>query len=101
MGSSSRRALYTGVTVPLYKRVWEHKNNLGGYFTSKYKCHRLVYYEQFTDVKAAIAREKEVKGWRREKKNALVQSKNPQWKDLAADWYPDGLLLDGKPVKLE
>jgi putative endonuclease len=101
MGSSSRRALYTGVTVPLYKRVWEHKNNLGGYFTSKYKCHRLVYYEQFTDVKAAIAREKEVKGWRREKKNALVESKNPEWRDLAADWYPDGLLLDGKPVKLE
>jgi putative endonuclease len=95
MGSSSRRAL------PLYKRVWEHKNNLGGYFTSKYKCHRLVYYEQFTDVKAAIAREKEVKGWRREKKNALVVSKNPEWRDLAADWYPDGLLLDGKPVKLE
>src|SRR5262245_32737337 len=99
MGSSSRRALYTGVTVPLYKRVWEHKNNLGGYFTSKYKCYRLVYFEQFTDVRAAIAREKEVKGWRREKKNALVESKNPEWRDLAADWYPDGLLLDREPVK--
>ena len=101
MGSSSRRVLYTGVTVPLYKRVWEHKNNLGGYFTSKYKCYRLVYFEQFTDVKTAIAREKEVKGWRREKKNALVESKNPEWRDLAWDWYPDGLLLDGKPVKLK
>jgi putative endonuclease len=62
MGSSSRRALYTGVTVPLYKRVWEHKNNLGGYFTSKYKCQRLVYFEQFTSVEDAIAREKQVKG---------------------------------------
>ena len=101
MGSSSRRALYSGVTVPLYKRVWEHKNNLGGYFTSKYKCHRLVYFEQFTSVEDAIAREKQVKGWRREKKDALVESKNPEWKDLAEDWNPDGLLLDGKPVKLD
>ena len=98
MGSASRRALYTGVTVPLYKRVWEHKNNRGGYFTSKYKCYRLVYFETFTNVKTAIAREKEIKGWRREKKNKLVESMNPEWKDLAADWYPDGLLLDGKPV---
>lgn len=99
MSSASRRALYTGVTVPLYKRVLEHKNNLGGYFTSKYKCHRLVYFEQFTSVKTAIDREKETKGWRREKKNRLVESLNPEWKDLAADWYPDGLLLNGKPVK--
>jgi len=98
VGSASRRALYTGVTVPLYKRVWEHKNNLGGCFTSKYKCYRLVYFEEFTSVKTAIASEKEVKGWRREKKDNLVQSRNPGWKDLA-DWYPDGLMLDGKPVK--
>ncbi len=98
MGSSSRRALYTGVTVPLYKGVWEHKNNRGGYFTSKYKCYRLVYFEQFTDVNAAIAREKEVRGWRRAKKNALVESKNPEWRDLAADWYPDALMKDGKRV---
>ena len=78
MGSASRRALYPGVTVPFYKRVWEHKNDLGGYFTSKYKCYRLVYYEQFTNVIAAIAREKEIKGWRREKKNELVESMNPE-----------------------
>jgi putative endonuclease len=98
MGSASRRALYTGVTVPLYKRVWEHKNNLGGYFTSKYKCYRLVYFEPFTHVTAAIAREKEIKGWRGEKKDKLVESVNPGWKDLAADWYPEGLLKDGVPV---
>jgi putative endonuclease len=98
MASASRRALYTGVTVPLYKHVWEHKNNLGGYFTSKYKCYRLVYVEEFTSVKTAIAREKEIKGWRREKKNKLVEAKNPHWKDLAENWYPDGLLLNGKPV---
>jgi putative endonuclease len=100
-GSASRRALYTGMTVPLYKRVWEHKTDRGGEFTSKYKCHRLVYFEQFTDVKTAIAREKQVKGWRREKKNALVESKNPEWKDLAADWYPDGLKRDGRIVQPE
>lgn len=101
MGSSSRRALYTGAAVLLYKRVWEHKNDRGGYFTSKYKCYRLAYFEQFTDLKTANAREKQIKGWRREKKNALVESKNPEWKDLAADWYPDSLLYDGKPVKPE
>jgi putative endonuclease len=99
MSSASRRPLYTGVTVPLYKRVWEHKNNQGGYFTSKYKCYRLVYFETFTNVQTAIAREKELKGWRREKKNKLVESMNPEWRDLAADWYPNGLLLDGKPVR--
>ena len=71
MGSASRRSLYTGVTASLFKRVWEHKNDLGGYFSRKYKCHRLVYYESFTDVTAAIEREKEIKGWRREKKEQL------------------------------
>jgi putative endonuclease len=101
MGSASRRALYTGVTVPFYKRIWEHKNDQGGYFTSKYKCYRLLYYEQFTNVAAAIAREKEIKSWRREKKDRLVESMNPEWKDLAADWYPEKLLRDGVPVEIE
>src|SRR5262245_28375464 len=99
MGSASRRALYTGVTAPLYKRVWEHKNNLGGFFTTKYKCNRLVYFEQFSNVETAIGREKEIKGWRREKKNRLVESVNPGWKDLAAGWYPETLLKDGIPVE--
>ena len=98
MGSASRRALYTGVTAFFNERVWQHKNNLGGYFTTKYKCYRLVYFEQFTNVETAIAREKEIKGWRREKKDKLVESVNPGWKDLAADWYPEGLLKDGVPV---
>jgi putative endonuclease len=95
MGSTSRRALYTGVTALLFMRVWQHKNDQGGYFTAKYKCYRLVYFEQFTNVEAAIVREKEIKGWRREKKNKLVESKNPGWKDLAANWYPEGLMKDG------
>jgi putative endonuclease len=98
MGSTSRHVLYTGVTAFFDERVWQHKNNQGGYFTSKYKCYRLVYFEQFTNVETAIAREKEIKGWRREKKNKLVESQNPSWKDLAADWYSKGLMKDGVPV---
>jgi putative endonuclease len=102
MGSTSRRALYTGVTAPLYQRVWQHKNNLGGFFTTKYKCYRLVYFEQFGNIEEAILREKEIKGWRREKKDKLVESKNPHWHDLAADWYPEGRLRkDGKPVEFD
>jgi putative endonuclease len=99
MGSSSRRALYTGVCASLEKRAWEHKHGLGGDFTQRYKCHRLVYFERFSNIESAIAREKEIKGWRRSKKNILVELTNPEWKDLAAGWYTDELLLNGKPVK--
>ncbi|MGH9636736.1 MAG: GIY-YIG nuclease family protein, partial [Candidatus Angelobacter sp.] len=99
-GSTSRHVLYTGVTAFLYLRVWQHKNNQGGYFTSKYKCYRLLYFEQFTNVEAAIAREKEIKGWRREKKDRLVKSMNPGWKDLAEGWYPEGLMKDGLLIDL-
>lgn len=98
MCSSSRRALYTGVTARLRGRVFEHKNDLVEGFSRQYKCHRLVYYERFESIVVAIAREKEIKGWRREKKNKLVESMNPAWKDLAADWFPATLLLHGKPV---
>ena len=101
MGSASRRALYTGVTADLRKRVFEHKCDLIDGFTRKYKCHRLVYFEVFASIKDAIAREKEIKGWRREKKDKLVQSKNPTWKDLAEDWFPKELLLHGKPVRFQ
>src|SRR5260370_756722 len=98
MSSSSRRALYTGFTARFRQRVFEHKNDLVEGFSSKYKCHRLVHFERFDSVIDAIAREKEIKGWRREKKNKLVESMNPSWKDLAADWYPETLLFQGKPV---
>lgn len=101
MGSASRRALYTGVCADLRKRVYEHKNDLVEGFTRKYKCHRLVYFEVFTNIKLAIAREKEIKGWRRKKKDRLVETKNPEWKDLAADWFVDELQLHGKPVRLK
>jgi putative endonuclease len=99
MGNASRRSLYAGVCAWLEKRVWEHKNGLGGTFTKKYKYDRLVYFEKFSNIEFAIAREKENKGWRRAKKNRLVESLNPDWKDLAAGWYTDELLLNGKPVK--
>jgi putative endonuclease len=79
--------LYTGVTNSLQKRVWQHRNHTFPGFTKKYNCDRLVYFETYNQVEQAIAREKQIKGWLRVKKNALVASKNPEWNDLAADWY--------------
>ena len=79
----SRVVLYTGVASKLEGRVWQHKNHVVKGFTSKYKLDRLVYYEQFADPISAITREKEIKAWRREKKNDLVRKLNPQWEELA------------------
>jgi putative endonuclease len=79
--------LYTGVTNNLTRRILEHKRNLLPGFTSKYNLNRLAYFEEFGDVRAAIAREKQIKGWLRRKKIALVESKNPGWKDLSEGWY--------------
>ena len=78
--------LYTGVTGNLRRRVWQHKNRLVEGFTSRYNLTSLVYYEEFVYPDAAIAREKEIKGWRRSKKMRLIQSMNPRWEDLALDW---------------
>ena len=78
--------MYVGMTNNLERRVYEHKHKLVEGFTAKYNVNKLVYFEQTNDVKAAIAREKEIKKWRREKKNALVQESNPQWKDLSLEW---------------
>ena len=79
------RRLYIGVTNDLSRRVYEHKHRLTPGFTSKYFLERLVYFEETDDVGAAIAREKELKGWRRSKKIALIQRVNPQWSDLSRD----------------
>ena len=79
--------LYTGITNDLRRRVWEHKQKLVAGFTKRYNITRLVYYEETNDVKAAIACEKQIKGWLRRKKIALIESVNPGWKDLSADWY--------------
>ena len=78
--------MYIGVTNDLVRRIYEHKNQLAGGFTQRYNIHKLVYVEETGDIKAALAREKQLKGWRREKKNALVESQNPAWKDLSEDW---------------
>ena len=78
-----RTVLYTGVTNDLVKRVYEHKNHLDpSSFTAKYNVEYLVYYESTSDVNAAIEREKQIKGWNRNRKNKLVEGKNPTWSDL-------------------
>jgi putative endonuclease len=87
MQSSSRRALYIGVTSDLEHRLWQHKNGTLEGFSAEYKTHRLVYYERFLDVTNAIAREKQLKKWRRSKKEWLVSTMNPKWKDLGAQWF--------------
>jgi putative endonuclease len=89
MTNRSRVVLYTGVTSKLEGRVWEHKNHVVKGFTSKYKLDRLVYYEQFPDPISAITREKEIKAWRREKKNELVRKLNPKWEDLSKLLFGD------------
>ena len=78
--------LYTGITGNLGRRVFQHKNKLVPGFTSRYNLTRLVYYQRFVYPDAAIAREKEIKGWRRSKKIRLIESMNPHWYDLAESW---------------
>ena len=80
------RMLYTGITNDLERRVWEHKNHQTAGYTKKYDITRLVYYESTTDVLSAITREKQIKGWLRKKKIALIESMNPDWQDLSKDW---------------
>ncbi len=84
--SSLSGTLYTGITNSIYKRTLQHKNKETPGFTSKYDVSRLVYYEVFRDVLAAIRREKEIKGWTRKKKIALIESMNAKWQDLAEGW---------------
>jgi putative endonuclease len=78
--------LYTGVTNNLERRVCEHKQKMVDGFTQKYNVTTLVYYETTDDVRSAIAREKQIKGWLRSKKIALIESTNPEWRDLSEDW---------------
>ena len=75
--------LYIGVTSNLLRRLYEHKNGLVDGFTKKYNVHKLVYFESTTDAYSSIEREKQLKKWRREKKNHLIAMQNPQWKDLS------------------
>ena len=78
--------LYVGVTNDLERRVYEHKMKLVPGFTARYDLTSLVYYESTGDINAAISREKQIKGWLRRKKVALIESVNPEWEDLSKDW---------------
>jgi len=84
--TSRSRTLYVGVTNDLERRVYEHKHKLVPGFTAKYKITRVVHFEETEDVMSTIAREKEIKGWTRAKKIALVEATKPTWEDLAAEW---------------
>ena len=90
MTNRSRVVLYTGVTKSLERRVWFHANTNEQSFTKRYNVDRLVYYERFDRARDAISREKEIKGWRREKKNELVQKLNPKWQDLGVRSFHAG-----------
>jgi putative endonuclease len=83
--ASISKVLYVGVTGDLVRRIWEHKEKLVSGFTERYNVNRLVYYEMSENALAAIAREKQIKGYRREKKLALIEAMNPEWKDLYLD----------------
>lgn len=85
--NKTHSVLYTGVTNNLERRLSEHRAGTADGFTKRYKTHKLVHMEDFGDINAAIAREKQIKGWVRTKKDELVNSTNPEWKDLSADWY--------------
>jgi len=98
--TNKSRTLYTGVTNNLMRRVYEHKNKLVPGFTSKYNIQFLVYYEAGNDINAAIAREKQIKGWLRSKKIALIDSMNPQWKDLSEEWDISNVILSDSEESL-
>ena len=85
--ASRSRTLYVGVTSDLHKRAFQHKWKEHAGFTARYNCDRLVWFERHQSVQNAIAREKELKGWRRSKKIALIESTNPAWIDLSREWY--------------
>jgi putative endonuclease len=84
--ASKSGVLYTGVTNNLERRTQQHKEGAGGQFTSRYHVAKLVYFEEATDPKAAIEREKQIKGWLRARKVALIEALNPNWRDLSRDW---------------
>ncbi len=80
--ASASRVLYVGVTGNLVRRVWEHRNKSAPGFSTRYNTRELVYFECWRNIRGAIAREKAIKGWVRKRKIALVESSNPQWRDL-------------------
>ncbi len=87
MMSNTSRMLYVGITNDLSRRVHEHKAKLLEGFTRKYNLHQLIWFEETPNVRAAIAREKQIKGWARAKKIMLIEASNPEWNDRASQWY--------------
>lgn len=85
--SNSSRMLYVGVTNDLQRRMFEHKGKLVPGFSQKYNLHQLVYWESFGNIKDAITRDRVIKGWLRTRKVVLIREMNPEWKDLAEDWF--------------
>jgi putative endonuclease len=85
--ASPSRTLYIGVTNSLVRRIWQHKEKRSESFTKRYNITLLVYYETFSGPRDAIAREKHLKNWTRAKKIALIETLNPDWLDLSAEWY--------------
>jgi len=83
----NNNVMYIGVTGNLEKRIYEHKNKIIAGFTQKYNVDKLVYYETYSRIEDAIAQEKRLKGWKRERKNKLVETINNEWVDLSSDWY--------------
>jgi putative endonuclease len=83
--TQNNTTMYIGVTNDLHRRILEHKDRMASKFTAKYNIDKLVYFEQTSDVLSALNREKEIKHWRRKKKNKLVSSQNPMWDDLTTD----------------
>ena len=87
--NSTNKVMYIGVTNNLRRRMYEHKNGVVEGFTKKYRVNKLVYYEEYADIKDAILREKRLKGLLRIRKNELVETKNPRWNDLSIQLFPD------------
>ncbi|OGO50838.1 MAG: hypothetical protein A2148_03785 [Chloroflexi bacterium RBG_16_68_14] len=96
--ASRTKTLYVGVTNNLERRVWEHETRFIDGFTKRYNIHKLVYYEDYGSIGDAIAREKQIKAWRRQKKIDLIESLNPEWDDLAETWYTGQ--RDSSPARL-
>jgi len=83
------KTFYTGVTDNILRRVYEHKNKIIDGFTKKYNITKLVYFEATDNIRAAIKREKQIKGWLRKKKINLIETMNPHWQDLSVEWFRD------------
>jgi putative endonuclease len=87
--NKTNRVLYVGVTNNILKRVLQHKQKIHGGFTKRYNVTKLIHYEETEDVRFAILREKEIKGWLREKKMKLIKENNPEFEDLSQEWYEE------------